>query len=169
MKRFFVYLLIIAAVLIAALPVVATPVAAPSTGDEVPNVGANTDNPSHPLGDEQAAQREVALSAKLNGKANGKTHQVAKGQYVELAREGEDKIWTILAEFGTQINPPTVARPARCATRSRSRTAPSTTRPSGRRTSARLTSRTCCSLSAGRGLDAQFLHRAVVQSLHRQR
>jgi immune inhibitor A len=105
MKRPFVHLLIIAALLLAALPVVAAPAAGPSSGDDVPNVGANTDNPSHPLGDEQAAQKEVALSAKLNGKANGKTHQVAKGQYVELAREGEDKIWTILGQFGTQINP----------------------------------------------------------------
>ncbi len=77
MKRLFVHLLIIAALLLAALPVVAAPVVAPvagsSSGDDVPNVGANTDNPPHPLGDEQAAQKEVALSAKLNGKANGKS------------------------------------------------------------------------------------------------
>jgi immune inhibitor A len=103
MKRSIVHLLIIAALLIAALPVVAAPAGA-GVDDEV-IVSANTDNPSHPLGDEQAAQKEIALAAKLNGKTKGKTHEVAKGQYVELAREGEDKIWTILGEFGTQIHP----------------------------------------------------------------
>ena len=103
MKKPLVHLLIIVALLIAAIPVVASPLAA-GNDDEV-IIGANTDNPSHPLGDEQAARKEIALSAKLNGKTTGKTHQVAKGQYVELAREGEDKIWTIIGEFGTQIHP----------------------------------------------------------------
>ena len=162
MKRLFVHLLIIAALLLAALPVVAAPVVAPvagsSSGDDVPNVGANTDNPSHPLGDEQAAQKEVALSAKLNGKANGKTHQVAKGQYVELAREGEDKIWTILGQFGTRLIPPMVARLARSATRFRSPTAPWTIPLSGRLISARLTSRTCCSPKRRARSRCEFLH-----------
>ena len=74
-------------------------------GDGVPPVGANNDNPHHPLGDAQNALRKRGLEAKLNGKANGKTHQVAKGQFVELSREGEDSIWTVVADFGTQINP----------------------------------------------------------------
>jgi len=39
------------------------------------------------------------LSGAANGKAYGKVHEVAKGQYVELAREGEDPIWTVLGEF----------------------------------------------------------------------
>jgi immune inhibitor A len=73
--------------------------------DEVPPVGANHDNPSHPLGDAQSALRARGLQAKLNGKTKGKTHQVAKGQFVELSREGEDSIWTVVADFGTQINP----------------------------------------------------------------
>ena len=30
----------------------------------------------------------------------GNTYEVAKGQYVELAREGEDPVWTVLGEFG---------------------------------------------------------------------
>ena len=47
----------------------------------------------------QLEQKEQALEAKLNGKAYGKTHEVARGQYVELAREGEGAIWTVLGEF----------------------------------------------------------------------
>ena len=73
--------------------------------DEVPPVGANNDNPHHPLGDAQNALHQRGLEAKLNGKATGKTHQVAKGQFVELSREGEDSIWTVVADFGTQVNP----------------------------------------------------------------
>ena len=53
------------------------------------------------------------LDAKLHGKAPDKVHQVAKGQYVELAREGEDKIWSVLGEFGTQIVNPKVVHPVR--------------------------------------------------------
>jgi immune inhibitor A len=73
--------------------------------DEVPNYAGHNDNPSHPLGDRQAAQRLRGLQAKLNGKTTGKTHQVAKGQFVELSREGEDSIWTVVADFGASINP----------------------------------------------------------------
>ena len=68
-----------------------------------------TDNIPHPLGEKQAALRQVALEKLAAGKipAGTKVGQVAKGQYVELAREGEDSIWTVLGEFGTQIHPVT--------------------------------------------------------------
>ncbi len=72
---------------------------------DAPNIAAHTDNPSHPLGDRQAAARLRGLQAKLNGKAKGKTHQVARGQFVELSREGEDSIWTLVAQFGDSIHP----------------------------------------------------------------
>ncbi|MCE9645598.1 MAG: immune inhibitor A [Chloroflexi bacterium] len=72
-------------------------------GDE--NIGANTDTPSFPQGDEQSAARSIGFEAKINGKTSGNTHQVAKGQYVELARQGEDKIWTIIGEFSNTIHP----------------------------------------------------------------
>src|SRR5213595_2693141 len=71
---------------------------------DAPNIAAHSDNPSHPLGDRQAAQRLRGLQAKLNGKAKGKTHEVVKGQFVELSREGEDSIWTVVAQFGTQVS-----------------------------------------------------------------
>ncbi|TFG59065.1 MAG: M6 family metalloprotease domain-containing protein, partial [Nitrospirales bacterium] len=54
----------------------------------------------HPLGKKQNALKQKALEAKVMGLASGKVHEVAKGQYVELEREGEDLIWTVLAEFG---------------------------------------------------------------------
>jgi immune inhibitor A len=60
---------------------------------------AKEDNRPDPLTTKQAELKEKALEAKLNGKAYGKTHEVARGQFVELEREGEDPIWTVLGEF----------------------------------------------------------------------
>lgn len=57
------------------------------------------DNLPDPLTTKQLNLKKKALEAKLNGKALGKTHEVAKGQYVELEREGEGAIWTVLGEF----------------------------------------------------------------------
>ncbi len=93
------------------LSCLALAIASPTSGgqsaqpaDEVPNLAGHDDNPSHPLGDAQRALRQRGLQAKLNGKTKGKTHQVARGQFVELAREGEDSIWTVVADFGSSIN-----------------------------------------------------------------
>jgi immune inhibitor A len=67
------------------------------------------DNVEHPLGKKQSDMRKEGLRKLLKGEAqtkgDNKVVQVAKGQFVELARQGEDKIFTIVAEFGTQINP----------------------------------------------------------------
>jgi immune inhibitor A len=75
-----------------------------STGDGVAR--ADGQNFSHDiknkLRDKQDALRQRGLELKLQGKAPGKIAKVAKGQYVELAREGEDSIWTVLAQFGNQ-------------------------------------------------------------------
>lgn len=65
-----------------------------------PGAGARGDDYRHPKGDRKRLLRQKGLQAKLQGKAPGKVHQVAKGQYVELEREGEDLIWTVLGEFG---------------------------------------------------------------------
>ncbi len=51
------------------------------------------------LAAKQNGMRQQGLQAKLNGKASGKTYKAANGQYVELAREGEDSILTVLGEF----------------------------------------------------------------------
>ena len=52
-----------------------------------------------PLTASQREMRQTALEAVLHGKAHGPTHQVGRGQYVELEREGEDPVWTVLGEF----------------------------------------------------------------------
>lgn len=76
----------------------------PDRTDEVAG-RSTTDNVPHPLGVKQAALRQRALKARLNGRGRGPVHQVARGQYVELARQGEDSIWTVLAQFGPQDHP----------------------------------------------------------------
>lgn len=104
--KWFSTLLVVAMLVVAVVPMVsAAPQFAGDGTDDVPNIGANTDTPSHPLGDQQASEKQIALEAKMAGKTTGKVHQVAKGQYVELAREGEDSIWTVIAQFGNTINP----------------------------------------------------------------
>jgi immune inhibitor A len=67
--------------------------------------GHRQDNLKHPLGAKQFSLRQKALKDKLNGKAQGKVHQVAKGQYVELSLERTDRVFVILAEFGASIHP----------------------------------------------------------------
>jgi immune inhibitor A len=102
MKRKFFAIFSILVLLVAALPTFAG--AAPSA-DEIPWYGADNDNPGNPLGNRQAELKEKALAAKLNGKASGPVVQVAHGQFVELERQGEDSIWTVLGEFGDAESP----------------------------------------------------------------
>lgn len=83
----------------------ATPGGTGDLPDELLAPGADTDNPSHPLGEEQTALRMKGFEARMNGKTNGPVAEVAKGQFVELAREGEDSIWTVLGEFGNNESP----------------------------------------------------------------
>src|SRR5688500_15344902 len=100
--KWFSTLLIVLLLVVAVVPAAG---AAPRLDDEGPIFGANTDSPSHPLGDEQAALRAAGLEAKVNGKAPGKVHEVARGQYVELAREDTDKIFVVIAEFDNYRHP----------------------------------------------------------------
>ena len=69
------------------------------------NVAPKSDNLPDARAEKQSALKQTGLEKVLTGdaKAVGKNKvvKVAKGQYVELAREGEDSILTILAEFGT--------------------------------------------------------------------
>jgi immune inhibitor A len=62
-----------------------------------------TDSFESPMGQKRNALRQTALQQQVAGviPANAKVAKVAKGQYVELGREGEDQIWTVLSEFGT--------------------------------------------------------------------
>jgi immune inhibitor A len=68
-------------------------------------IGGNSDTPFHPLGAEKKALEAKGFEAKLNGKTSGPVAEVAKGQFVELEREGEDSIWTVLGEFGALDHP----------------------------------------------------------------
>ena len=78
----------------------AAPIQASGGGErDEPNPAGVQDNLPDPLTTKQLEQKQQALEAKLNGKALGKTHEVARGQYVELARAGEGAIWTVLGEF----------------------------------------------------------------------
>lgn len=72
--------------------------AAPPATDPEPEFVKNDDRVD-PLTLAQRDMRQKGLEARLNGKAQGKTHLVARGQYVELEREGEDPIWTVLGAF----------------------------------------------------------------------
>ena len=64
-----------------------------------PQMIQREDNRPDPLTTKQLELKEKALEARLNGKAWGKTKEVARGQFVELEREGEGKLWTVLGEF----------------------------------------------------------------------
>lgn len=59
----------------------------------------NKDNKKDPLTERQLELKEKAIEKMLNGKSVGKVVEVAKGQFVELALEGESRIWTVLGEF----------------------------------------------------------------------
>jgi immune inhibitor A len=58
-----------------------------------------SDDMKHPARIKQDAARDKAIKDKIAGKAKGKVHEVAKGQFVELEREGTDKIFVVIAEF----------------------------------------------------------------------
>ena len=93
--KWFSTILIVVMLVIAIVPVAGASGA--GFGDE--SFVPKEDNLSHPLGDQQAILHKEALEAKLNGKATGKTYEVARGQFVELERTGEDSIWTVLGQF----------------------------------------------------------------------
>jgi immune inhibitor A len=84
--------------LLLAVPTAGAVMAAEGTTD-APSQKPKSDNLSDPLTAKQLALRQTALELKLDGKAKAKVVEVAKGQYVELAREGEGALWTVLGEF----------------------------------------------------------------------
>jgi immune inhibitor A len=95
-RRLFATLLIVAVLLVSLAPVA---FATGPIGQGDRDLVQKGDNRADPLSTKQAELKEKAVEAKLNGKAYGKTHEVARGQYVELAREGEGQIWTVLGDF----------------------------------------------------------------------
>ena len=105
-KKLLVLMALLAMALASAVPVgAAAQQPVPFAPGEMLDVGADNDNPSHPLGDEQTALSLQGFQQKVNGKTEGPVAQVAKGQFVELEREGEDSIWTVIGEFGPTNSP----------------------------------------------------------------
>ena len=95
--KLFATFVIFVVLLVSVVPAVFS---APAVDQGEPDLAAKPDNRVDPMTTKQLEMREKALEAKLNGKAYGHTHAVAKGQYVELERVGEDPVWTVLGEFG---------------------------------------------------------------------
>lgn len=91
-------LLLLTIVLLFAIGAAPVQASGSSGRDESAPAGVEDNRPDS-LTTKQLELKKQALEAKLNGKAYGKTHEVARGQYVELAREGEGAIWTVLGEF----------------------------------------------------------------------
>ena len=100
MKKKFFSTFMILALLLGVVVAGAGAMPSASRGDyDAPEAVKKVDFRMDPLTSEQLALREKGLEALVNGKVYGKTHEVARGQYVELEREGEDSVWTVLGEF----------------------------------------------------------------------
>ena len=69
-----------------------------SQGDKLGSKGRKDDRWS-PLKARQQRLLKRALEQRLAGKTHAKVVEVARGQYVQLAREGEYSIWTLPGEF----------------------------------------------------------------------
>jgi immune inhibitor A len=85
----------------AASPAAATAAPSPAGGSASADT-SRSDNLRPPRAVKQDAMRQEALKKRLKGdkSAQGKVAKVGKGQYVQLEREGTDKIFVVLVEFG---------------------------------------------------------------------
>jgi immune inhibitor A len=97
LRQFSSFLLLMTTVAAVSIMAFSSPVLAVGPDDMTrqPKVDDRLD----PRTQEQRELSRQAMQAVLHGKAYGKTHEVARGQYVELAREGEDPVWTVFGEF----------------------------------------------------------------------
>src|SRR3954462_7995759 len=90
----------VGAALFAAVPATATAAPPANAPDNAP---ARVDDLSSPLSDKQRELRASAQQKVVTGEAtptgSNKVVKVANGQYVEMAQEGSDAIWTVLGEF----------------------------------------------------------------------
>jgi immune inhibitor A len=92
-------LLILALLVIAVVPAAgAAPSLSSGIGDGQ-DVPPREDNLPDPLTTRQLELKQEALQARINGKAFGKTKEVARGQYVQLDLEGTGMVWTVMGEF----------------------------------------------------------------------
>jgi immune inhibitor A len=93
---------VVGAAVLAAVPATASS-AAPAAGPDPEASPQRAHDLSSPLSDKQRALRQAAVQQVVSGEAtprgDNKVVQVAKGQYVELAQDDSDAIWTVLGEF----------------------------------------------------------------------
>ncbi|MCE5190214.1 MAG: immune inhibitor A [Actinomycetia bacterium] len=99
MRKKLLSVVVIVAMLALMLPAVAGGATVVSKSSvDMPSKARPDDRPS-PVADKLAALKQVALEKKLAGKAKGEVIEVAEGEFVKLALEGEDPVWTMLGEF----------------------------------------------------------------------
>ena len=67
--------------------------------------GGDGDNLPHPLGKQQSGQRQLALQQVLRTATPAGVVQLGPNEFVQLEREDEDSILTILGEFGNRVHP----------------------------------------------------------------
>jgi immune inhibitor A len=108
--KWFSSILIVALLVIAIVPAAA---AAPMASGGKEDAVQKSDNRPDKFTAKQLELKDQALQAKLNGKAYGKVDEVARGQYVQMAREGEGALWTVLGEFGDYNHNEMIAAPDR--------------------------------------------------------
>jgi immune inhibitor A len=88
---------------VATAPAQAAP-AAPAAKSDTGKANSKhaNDNFRSPMGVKQDAMRQKALEKRLKGdkSAQGKVAKLGKGQYVQLEREGTDRIFAVIVEFG---------------------------------------------------------------------
>jgi immune inhibitor A len=106
----------VTALAISTLQIPAQAAKAPADRDPAATQAKKQDNLKDPLGDKQAALRAVATQQLINGtakvetKAGGRVINVGKdnegkSKYVQYAVERTESVFTILADFGTGVDP----------------------------------------------------------------
>ena len=93
---------------VASAPAQAAP-AAPAAKSDTGKANSKhaNDNFRSPMAVKQDAMRQKALEKRLKGdkSAQGKVAKLGKGQYVQLEREGTDRIFAVIVEFGDKQYP----------------------------------------------------------------
>ena len=171
MRKQFLALLSGALVVVLSVGVGASTAGGASTAAQEP-AARGSDNLSSPLAEKQDALRAVRRPRswpRASFRRGRKVAQVAKGQYVQLAREGEDSIWTVPG----RVREPD--QPTYGGSRSAAQPDPAA-RPHGRqhddldeRLQPAVLPRPALRRRTGRELDAELLQRAVVGPVRRQR
>src|SRR5688572_22504392 len=89
----------IGVVALAAFAVAMPAAAAPPANDDKTQGKGTRDDLRLPFQVKFDDARRAAIADKVRGKARGKT-QKAKGRWVQLSREGTDRVFVVITEFG---------------------------------------------------------------------